>query len=128
MCREVTIIWPVCMRMLALVISMQAIQPHGSLPLSFESVLCNFSQADYWFGAQENTLLKCWRVSRVAPSLFPIGQGVFRIITAAVRPMAAVISGRLAFSPDLLLADVIKGFASELLPHYQFYYMRQLGR
>ena len=101
----------------------------GSLPLSFESVLCNFSQADYWFGAQENTLSEVLAGEPRCSIFRSYRSGRIYNYNRRRSPNGSSDFWEGCIShPDLLLADVIKALHPELLPHYQFYYMQQLGR
>lgn len=99
----------------------------GSLPLNFEVVLNNFRETDIWIGSLANNLDELISTDE--------RHGLFK---AAKNRQVYSFNNRITPTggndfwesgiahPDVILADMIKVFHPELMPDYEFVYVKKL--
>ncbi len=99
----------------------------GSLPLSLETVLTSFADADYWFGVQQGSMADVRSAEPRIASLKAVGSGLVFSFNRRRGPNESSDFWEGAIShPDLLLADVIAVLHPQLLPNHQFTYVEKV--
>ncbi|MBQ4035530.1 MAG: ABC transporter substrate-binding protein [Paludibacteraceae bacterium] len=99
----------------------------GSLPLNLETLLSDFSDADYWFGAQENTINEVLAVEpRVAAIKAVKNRLVYNYNRRSGKNGSTDFWEGAVSHPDWLLADVIAVLHPDMLPNHQFVYLQQV--
>ena len=99
----------------------------GSIPTNIENALVNFNQADIWIGAQANTLDELGKTDAKYKLFEAYKKGNVYNYNNRMNATGGndYWEGAVAH-PDLLLKDLIKIFHPDLLPEYQFTYVKKL--
>lgn len=99
----------------------------GSLPLSLETILTNFQNAEYWFGAQESTLAEVEAAEPRITRLSSFKKGTIYNFNrrSGANGSSDFWEGAISH-PDLLLSDVIAVLHPEILPNHEFVYIQKL--
>jgi iron complex transport system substrate-binding protein len=99
----------------------------GSLPLNVETVLKNFSDADFWVNCNFNSLDEL-KKSDTKHRLFKAIQSkqVFNFNKRMLETTANDFWESAVAHPDLLLSDLIAILHPELLPNYELVYISKL--
>lgn len=99
----------------------------GSLPLNFETVLKNFSNATIWLNCNFNTMSELRSADEKNNLFLPVKNGKVYNFNKRMLPSTANDFWESGVSrPDLLLSDVIAILHPEILPNYQLYFSRPL--
>ncbi|MEM0940516.1 MAG: ABC transporter substrate-binding protein [Bacteroidota bacterium] len=99
----------------------------GNLPLSFEVVLDDLIEADYWIGPRAESMKELKMMDERYTLFKAFREGnvyTFNKRTSENGGNDYWESGMTR--PDLILKDVIKIFHPELLPHHELYYYKKL--
>ncbi len=99
----------------------------GSLPLNFETVLQNFSNATVWLNCYYNSMDELMKSDEKNKLFLPVKNGRVYNFNKRMLPNKANDFWESGVSrPDLLLSDVIAILHPEILPNYQLYFSNQL--
>lgn len=99
----------------------------GSLPINLETVLTDFSNAEYWFGVQEKTIAEVLAVEPRVADMKPVKSGLIYNYNKRRGENGSTDFWEGAVShPDWLLADVIAVLHPDILPNHQFIYLEQV--
>lgn len=99
----------------------------GSLPLSIETVLVNFSDADYWLNCNYNSIDELLKADEKHKLFQPVKLHRVYNFNKRVLPSGANDFWESAVArPDLLLADVIAILHPDILPGYELFYAKKL--
>ena len=99
----------------------------GSLPLNFETVLKNFSDAEVWLNADFESITELLAEDDKYRFFEPAKSGRVYNNNKRLLPGGANDYWESSVArPDLLLSDYIKILHPELLPEYQLYYTKPL--
>ncbi len=99
----------------------------GSLPLSVESVLVDFSDADIWLNCDFSTIAELVQVDKKHALFQPVQTGnVYNFNKRMLKSGANDYWESAVARPDLLLADVIAVLHPNLLPDYELIYTARL--
>ena len=95
----------------------------GSLPLNFETVLKNFSNATVWLNSYYNSMSELKKADEKNILFLPVKNGKVYNFNKRMLPSTANDFWESGVSrPDLLLSDVIAILHPEILPNYQLYF------
>ena len=99
-----------------------------SLPLSFEKVLKEFRNADYWIGCGANNMQELLN-SDERYALFKAAQtsNVYNFNNRTTPTNGNDFWESAVARPDLILSDLIKVLHPELLPNYELVYISPLN-
>lgn len=101
----------------------------GSLSLSLETVLTTFAGADYWFGAQQNTMAELLASEPRTRGLKACQGGQVYNFNRRQGPGGSTDFWEGAVShPDWLLADVIAVLHPSVLPGHEMVYVKRLEK
>ncbi|MEL6536921.1 MAG: ABC transporter substrate-binding protein [Bacteroidota bacterium] len=99
----------------------------GSLPLSFEVVLDEMVDADYWIGPRANSLKELEMTDERYALFKPFKEGNVYTFNNRMSENGGNDYWETGMTrPDLILKDVIKIFHPELLPQHELYYFLKL--
>lgn len=99
----------------------------GSLPLNFETVLQNFSNATVWLNCNYNSMSELKKSDEKNQLFLPVKTGKVYNFNKRMLPSTANDFWESGVSrPDLLLSDVIAILHPEILPNYQLYFSEKL--
>ncbi|MEM6629311.1 MAG: ABC transporter substrate-binding protein [Bacteroidota bacterium] len=99
----------------------------GSLPLSFEVVLDNLMEADYWIGPRAKSLKELEMMDERYTLFKAFKQGNVYTFNKRMSENGGNDYWESGMTrPDLILKDVIKIFHPELLPNHQLHYYKKL--
>ncbi|WP_194972983.1 ABC transporter substrate-binding protein [Aquiflexum lacus] len=100
----------------------------GSVQLSYEYVLENAQDADYWLGASDFSSLDDMKNADPRYTHFqPFQRGNVYTYTSKKGPTGGIAYFELGYlRPDLILQDLIKILYPEILPDYSLYFYSQL--
>ncbi|WP_143961897.1 ABC transporter substrate-binding protein [Litoribacter populi] len=100
----------------------------GSVQLSYEYVLENTDEADFWIGAADfKSLSDITSTDRRYANLRPVQEKQVYTYTSKKGETGGVEYFELGYMrPDLILKDLIKILHPELLPDYQLYFYTQI--
>ncbi|MEM9144145.1 MAG: ABC transporter substrate-binding protein [Bacteroidota bacterium] len=99
----------------------------GSLPLSFEVVLDDLVDADYWIGPRATSLKELEMTDERYTLFKPFREGKVFTFNKRIRENGGNDYWESGMTrPDRILKDVIKIFHPDLLPDHQLYYYKQL--
>ena len=100
----------------------------GSLPLSFEKVLKNFSESDVWLNCNYASLSELLKADPKHALFRPVKlQQVYNFNKRMLPSGANDFWESAVAHPDLLLKDVIFILHPELLPGYETFYAQKLN-
>lgn len=99
----------------------------GSLPLNFETVLKNFSNATVWLNSNYNSMSELKKADKKNILFLPAKNGKVYNFNKRMLPSTANDFWESGVSrPDLLLSDVIAILHPEILPNFQLYFSEKL--
>jgi len=99
----------------------------GSLPLNVETVIKNFSNADIWLGCNFNSIDELIKADSKHGLFKPVKlKKVYSFNKRLLASSANDFWESAVARPDLLLKDVIAVLHPEILPDYQFVYIKKL--
>lgn len=99
----------------------------GSLPLNFETVLQNFSNATVWLNCNYNSMSELKKSDEKNKLFLPVKNGkVYNFNKRMLSSTANDFWESGVSRPDLLLSDVIAILHPEILPNYQLYFASRL--
>ncbi|MGD1889371.1 MAG: ABC transporter substrate-binding protein [Cyclobacteriaceae bacterium] len=102
-------------------------QATGSLPLSFEVVLDDMIEADYWIGPRAESLKELEMMDERYTLFKAFRAGNVYTFNERMSENGGNDYWESGMTrPDLILKDVIKIFHPELLPNHQLYYYKKL--
>lgn len=100
----------------------------GSLPLSVESVLKNFSQTDIWLNCNYNSVSELVRADSKNALFRPVKLNqVYNFNKRKLLSSANDFWESAVARPDILLSDVIYMLHPEILPEYELVYAQKLA-
>lgn len=99
----------------------------GSLPLNFETVLKNFSNATIWLNCYYNSMTELTNADAKNKLFLPVKNGQVYNFNKRMLPSTANDYWESGVTrPDLLLSDLIAILHPEILPNYQLYFSSKL--
>jgi iron complex transport system substrate-binding protein len=99
----------------------------GSIGLDIESVLTQFGKVDYWFGCQADSYAELAEKDAKYLLLHAVKKRqVFNNHNRVTSSGGNDYFESAIANPDLLLSDLVKAAYPELLPHYEFTYIKPL--
>jgi len=99
----------------------------GSLPLSVETVIMNFSQTDFWLDSRFNSIAELLRADPHHALFRPVQIGAVYNFNRRTLPTGANDFWESGVArPDLVLADVIAILHPHILPGHELVYAKRL--
>ncbi|MFV0470964.1 MAG: ABC transporter substrate-binding protein [Paludibacteraceae bacterium] len=99
----------------------------GSLPLNFETVLKNFSDADIWLNCPYNSIDELMKADGRNKLFLPVKKSKIYNFNKRMSPSGANDFWESGVSrPDLLLSDIVFILHPNILPNHQLYFAHQL--
>ncbi|WP_461633162.1 ABC transporter substrate-binding protein [Labilibaculum euxinus] len=99
----------------------------GSMPLSFEVVLDNMADADYWFGPRAKSLKELEKMDERYKLFKAFKNGNVYTINGRVNEYGGNDYWESGVArPDIILKDLIKILHPEILPEHELFYYKKL--